>query len=433
MKHRFTRGLMAIGAVAALALTACSSGNTPTSGSSEGGDVTLDIVWWGNDDRAARYNEAIDLFEEANPTITVNANFSDWSGYWTARATEAAGRSLPDVMQMDLSYLAEYSENGQLLDLATYTGDGTIDLSGFDENLVASGALNGQQVGIPTSTNTLATFINTDLVAKTGVAEPGVDFTWDQYFTFIKDVSAAGEETDGHKVYGGGDTAGTFWFFLQWLAQQGIEPFAEDGTFQFTQEQIVEYLNLTADLRSDDAVFPAERGEQLAPLDGFSAEEQASAMTWDNFLAGYSAEVTTPITMLPVPTGDSGEKAMFWKPSMLLSAGANTEHPKEAAMLIDFLLTEPEVGAIFGTSKGVPADQAQRDAMNLEEGSVDSQVTAFEEEMAQYVTAPTPRSIKGFGPIESEWLRLGGELGYGNVTPEQFAEQWWTEAEMATQ
>lgn len=57
--------------------------------------------------------------------------------------------------------------------------------------------------------------------------------------------------------------------------------------------------------------------------------------------------------MLPIPSGENGP-AQFWKPSMLLSASAKTEQPEAAAALIDFLINEPEVGAIFGTSKGVP-------------------------------------------------------------------------------
>ena len=60
----------AVAAVAALALTACSSGDsgeTEPTASSTGPDtspVTLNFTWWGNDDRAARYNEALALFEE---------------------------------------------------------------------------------------------------------------------------------------------------------------------------------------------------------------------------------------------------------------------------------------------------------------------------------------------------------------------------------
>lgn len=419
--------LAATAVVAMAALTACGGSG------SDSGKTTLTLTWWGDDSRAEKYEEAVALFEEQNPDIDVKTSFTDWDGYWTARSTEAAGKSLPDVMQFDLSYLREYSQSGQLLDLADYT-DEQIDVAGMDENLVKAGEVDGAQLGVPVATNTLALFVNTTLAKKAGVEVPAADYTWDDLNKFTADVSAAGVKSEsGKQVYGGGDYTGTMWFFMTWLKQQGIEPFGEDGSFNFGEEEVVEYLELTKDLRADKAVFPAARDVQVDPLDGFQAGEQASSLTWDNFLAAYDAEVGVEnITMLPLPTGDDGKKEMFWKPGMLYSSGANTEHPEEAAKLISFLLNEPEVGKIFGTSQGVRADKEQRDAVQPEAGSVDAVVTEFEKTVTPDVTASTPVAIKGFGTIEAEWLRLAQELDYGNVTEKEFAEQWFAEAESAT-
>lgn len=436
---RYTLKAVGIAAAAALTLGACSGGDAeaPAEGAATADpneEVTLNFTWWGNDDRAARYEEALDLFEEANPNITVQTSFQDFPNYWTARSTEAAGRSLPDVMQFDLSYLREYNENSHLLDLGPYLGEG-IDTAEIDESLLASGALEDKQVGIPTSTNTLAMFYHPSLVEQTGVEVPSEDYTWEEYNEFIAAVHAAGATTpDGQPIYGSGDYTNTFWFFLQWLVQQGVEPFSEGGEINFTEEHMTEFLNLTADLRAADAVYPVERGIQLLPLGGFTVNEAVSEISWDNFLAGYTADSGDEnIQMLPVPSNEDGEKAMFFKPSMLLAAGASTEHPAEAAMLIDFLINDPEVGRIFGTSKGVPATQAQRDAMTLEEGSVDARVVAYEEAVADQVTEPVPVPVKGFGSIEAEYKRLAEELAYGTITVEEFAEQWFSEAALMVQ
>lgn len=171
----------------------------------------------------------------------------------------------------------------------------------------------------------------------------------------------------------------------------------------------------------------------MDPLSGFTAGEAVTEQSWDNFLAGYVADSgVEDLEMLPMPSGPNGPE-MFFKASMLLSAGANTEHPEEAAIFINFLLTEPEVGTIFGTSRGVPADEAQREAMDIEEGSIDARVTAFEEEYADVITAETPIPVLGFGSIEAEWLRLAEELGYGTITVDEFVEQWFAEAQLAMQ
>lgn len=420
---RITRkaaGAAAATATIALVLTACSSGDSTDSGDGEGGDVTLTVAWWGNDDRAAKYEESIDLFEEANPDVTVQTQFQAWDDYWTARNTEAAGQALPDVFQMDLSYLRQYGSTGQLADLA----GSSIDTSGFEEALLSSGQIEGAQYGIPTSQNTLALFYNGDLLDEVGIEPPAPGYTWEDYNAFAAEVSEAGADMDP-QVYGTGDYTGTFWFFLQWLIQQGTEPFTPDGQIAFDEAQMTEFLNLASDLRDSDALFPAERTTQLLPLGGFTVNEAASEMSWDNFLAGYISDSGTEnIQLLPMPSGDDGPQ-QFWKPSMLLSSGANSEHPEKAAALIDFLVNDPEVGRIFGTSKGVPAVAAQRDAMEVEEGSVDATVLEYEESVAADVTEPAPLPVEGFGSIEAEYKRLAEELGYGNITVDEFVEQWF--------
>lgn len=330
--------LKAIGvaAVASLALAACSGGsgsggNDAPAGGEETGPVTITMTWWGNDDRAQRYEQAIALFNKKYPDITVKTGFADFPGYWSSRATEAAGRALPDVMQNDLSYLREYSENNHLLDLSPYLENDTIDLSGFDEGLVKSGELDGKQIGIPTSTNTLALFYNPDLLKTTGIAPPAEDYTWEDYTAFLAEVSAAGKKTaDGHAIYGGADPAGTFWFFLQWLIQEGKTPFKDDGSLGFDEGDLTAFLATTADLREAKADYPIKRATQLLPKGGFTVNESTSEISWDNFLAGYTADSGTEnIAMMPVPSGADGKK-MFFKPSMLLSAGANTKHPEAA-------------------------------------------------------------------------------------------------------
>ncbi len=433
IKRSALKGI-AVAAVASFALTACGGGGSeaaPSETLNTEEDVTIVFNWWGNDDRADKYEEAIDLFEKEYPNITVQTGFQAWDDYWSSRNTEAAGSSLPDVMQMDLSYLRQYGSTNQLLNLDGQIGT-ALDVDGLDSSLLDAGKLDGSQYGIATSSNTLAMFYNPDLLEQVGVEPLEPDYTWDDLNTFITDVSAAGASMDP-VIYGSVDYTGTFWFFLQWLVQQGIEPFTEDGQLNFTREDMTEWLNTAEPIRTPvDATYPIARGTQLLPLGGFTVNETASEMSWDNFLAGYSADSGSDnLQMLPIPSNADGEKKMFLKPSMLLSASANSEHPAAAATLIDFLINDPEVGRIFGTSKGVPAVQAQRDAMVLEEGSVDARVVAYEESVAEFATEAAPLPVQGFGTIEAEFKRLGEEFAYRNITVDQFVDQWFSEAEMS--
>lgn len=282
---RTTLRIAATGAALALALSACSGGGSsedPTTGGGETGgatvdpneEITLNVTWWGNDDRADRYYEAIELFNEEYPNIAIQPNFSAWPDYWPARATEAAGSSLPDVMQMDLAYISQFGTRGQLLDLSPHIG-GELDVAGMPESLLSSGQLNGQTVGIPQSTNTRAMFYNPAVIEQLGVEAPTADMTWEDYHDFVVEASEAGAGLDP-QLYGSTDYTGVFWMFIQHLVQEGNEVFTEDGEIAFTEDDVRAWLESASDLREAGQVFPTDRVVQLAPLGGFTVNETAS-------------------------------------------------------------------------------------------------------------------------------------------------------------
>ena len=68
-------------------------------GTSEGGsqEVELNMAWWGGEARHKKYNAILDLYQERHPGVTITRQFSGWGDYWSKMATQAAGRSLPDV------------------------------------------------------------------------------------------------------------------------------------------------------------------------------------------------------------------------------------------------------------------------------------------------------------------------------------------------
>lgn len=82
--------------VLAPALSACSA----ASGSTSHG-VTLRFSWWGNDDRAARTEQAVRLFEKEHPGVTARTSNGDFGSYLQKLATQAAGGGVPDVVQLD--------------------------------------------------------------------------------------------------------------------------------------------------------------------------------------------------------------------------------------------------------------------------------------------------------------------------------------------
>ncbi|MBE0010014.1 extracellular solute-binding protein [Arthrobacter sp. AET 35A] len=115
MKKPTRRNLTIVSAAAALMLGISACGGS--SGDEEGGDVELRFSWWGSTERAEITQQAIDLFEEQNPGITVRPEYTDFDAYFDRLATTVAGRDAPDVITLGGAYPREYGDRGALLDL----------------------------------------------------------------------------------------------------------------------------------------------------------------------------------------------------------------------------------------------------------------------------------------------------------------------------
>ncbi|GMM95951.1 ABC transporter substrate-binding protein [Microbacterium luteum] len=107
MRHLRFVVTAAVVSAAALTLASCAGDGGSSGEYDPDADVTLTFAFWGNDDRADRYNQLIEAFQTEHPNITVNTTFTDFPSYWEKRQTEVAGGGLPDVFQFSDSYLRQ--------------------------------------------------------------------------------------------------------------------------------------------------------------------------------------------------------------------------------------------------------------------------------------------------------------------------------------
>ncbi|MFC7534537.1 extracellular solute-binding protein [Actinoplanes sp. GCM10030250] len=416
------RQLILLGALgaAAPALAACGGGDADDDGT---GEATLNFAFWGNDDRANKYKQAIDLFQQQNTGIKVQTSFAAWDVYWQQRSTEAASSSLPDVLQMDLAYLAKYARTRQLLKLDDHLGDG-LTVTGIDQNILPAGKYEDGTFAIPTGTNVFTLNYNASLFAELGVPEPKAPMTWAQYQKLINDVSAKGTARP-EKVYGSGDYTGVFWIFLHYIRQSGKDPFT-GNKLNFTEADLATWWSSTAAQRPTQ-LLPAKVVTELKPVSPFAKSRTATEFSWDNQVAGYIGDSggKGEFKQLTLPT-DSGTSGLFYKAAMLLSVAQNSKHPKQSVKLVDFLINNAEVGKIFGTSKGVPVVQAQRDA--IQATGTDANVLAYEESVKSSVGTSQGALPEGFGTIETDFLTISEEINYGKVSPADAAKRWFANA-----
>lgn len=170
-----------------LAVTACSPSSSGSSGSGDGGgDVTLSVWSWRVEDEAA-YQKIFAAYEKAHPGVTVDFKAFKATEYNKILATGLAGSSGPDVPQV-----RSYGQlQGTVAAKSLLPLDGKVDLTGWDENVVASakGKEDGKTYSVPLARQTVQMFYNQGLFDKNGIAAPK---TWDEFIAANDTLMSAG-------------------------------------------------------------------------------------------------------------------------------------------------------------------------------------------------------------------------------------------------
>ncbi|WP_203924202.1 ABC transporter substrate-binding protein [Rugosimonospora africana] len=428
--------VVAAGTVGVLALSGCSGGggdvNAQAQQFTKDTKAQISFSWWGNNDRADQFGKAIALFNKEYPNVKVTRSFAAFADYWTARSTEAAGHALPDLMMMDAGYLSEYAGKNLLQDL-TPLRSSVMPLDGVDDSSLGAGKVDGKLESVPLGTNTWSMMYNKDLLDKLGIKYPTDNMSWTDLGNFVREVDKAGASANPSQ-FGSSDYTDGLPGFIYWLMQQGKDVFTKEGKPAFTQQQVIDYVDSVKDMRTGGSFFPIKRDVALDPLNGFLAGQAA---LWFNFsttlLQAMTDSKTEHIGIVPAPSPDGVDKHVLAQhPSLLLSVSANSKQKAAAAALLNFLVTSPDVAAVFGTSLGVPATEEGRAAAAKANATpADAAILKYASDMAPETTASYPLLPAGYGTVEAKWGELHQQLEYGQLSSKQFAQQFFDEMSLS--
>ena len=308
---RRIRGWLVAGVATALVLTGCSAGGSAPAPAETAfnKDTAAEITfsWWGNEDRAKRFEQVIGMFNEEYPNVKVVRNFNSWGDYWTARNTEAAGRALPDAVMMDASYLGEYANKGLLKDLGPFRQN-TLTLEGVSDSVLGSGTIGDKLVAVPLGTNAYSMMYNKKVLDAYGIEYPTSDMDWNQLNAFLMKVNQAGAGADP-RIYGAEDYTGGFPGFIYHLMQSGNEVFTADGKPTFTEADVVSYLDSTASMRDAGDFYPIARSIALSPKGGFLAGETAVWFNFSTTVQQAMSDIGTEEIGMVAPAGQRFERA----------------------------------------------------------------------------------------------------------------------------
>jgi multiple sugar transport system substrate-binding protein len=424
----FTAGLLAVGMVATA--TACAAGDTGDGGEpAEGGPVTISFQWWGNDERAVLTEEALDLFEEKNPGVTVETSFSAIDSYIPKLATQIASSSQPDLFLIPMESVKEYTEKGATSDLSEYIGD-VISVDDIPEATQKIGQIDGTFYGFTLGTATYGWAYDPIAFEEAGVDAPGAGFTWD-------DLVEAGEKI---RAASGGakaaitDPGGYIAHFATWLDQNDKILFTEQGELGFDEGDLEEWFELMERLRESGASTDPQTTstlDQSMQNSGFALGKSAGEFIAASITGAFVDTIGEEhVALAPLPS-DTGRLGLNMAGTNVAAVSPESEHPEVAAQLLDFLINDPEAAEILGLTRGIPLNTTNYEALAPTLSGGDKIVNDFVLEYQPEFSDPSPLAPPGVSTLPADFTLAYENIIFGQQSNADAAEALYAAFESA--
>ena len=354
--------------------TAAAAADTTAAESSAVGDaadsqepVELKFSWWGGDSRHEATEKAVAAFMEKYPYMTVTTEYGAWSGWEEKQALNIMGGNAADVMQINWNWIESYSGNGtNFANLEDYSN--VLNLTQFPSDALELCKADGKLMAVPVALTGRLFYWN-----KTTFDEVGVALPTDEASLFAAGEAFKAYNEDYYPLALG--EYDRMIFLVYYLESVYGKPWVENGEVQYTEEEIATGMDFINKLE-DGHVIPT-----LATINGDMADsldknakwidgKYAGIFEWDSSASKFQKAVveSTNKPNQEFVIGDfikfGDYNGGFTKISMGLAVSANSAHPKEAAMLINYLLNDPEGIEICSTERGIPCSAAAKTVLD---------------------------------------------------------------------
>ena len=339
----------------------------------EPGDDVADLafMWWGGAVREERTQAAINLYHNNNPGVTFLTESVAWSDYWNELESRNNSNSLPDIAQIDYTFLDSSVNNGMLVDLTPYLADGTLDLSGVDPGLISAGSVNGRVYAVCAGINVPTLMYNKTLLDELKI-EIKDNMTLEEFFEVARQVyEKSGVKTDiAH---------GTTYNYLPYiLRSKGITKLFNNNSslnvssaadfeefFSIYETGVSEGWIMGNDVYNDSLVDGSVDKNPLV-LYTTPGTQSWCGFFWSNQLTTLTgvAPEGVEIGITTWPSSDPA-KSDFLKPAMFFAVTTGAGENEEAAVrVINYLLNSLPANEVMLAERGIPASAAVAEAIS---------------------------------------------------------------------
>jgi multiple sugar transport system substrate-binding protein len=388
-------------------------------------EITLEMSWWGDDNRAVLFDEVITAFEAEYPNVSVTQTpVGAPDDLFNRLATDfgGGGDTAPDLFALGGAKPQEYGSVGALYDLSEL--EEYAHVADYPEFSLTSATVDGTVYGLPTGGNATAAFVNTDIFEEAGVAVPTADWTWDDLIAAAGQIGSAGlTNAQGQPVYGidmrSADIIGTF-------AAQETEfgLYTAEGELGVDAATIAKFYEIELELLEagalpDPTVITA--GVALPPDQQlYTLGQAAITFGYSNLIGTYAGGGET---LILTPPSDTDKTGVALLPSAFWAINAASEYPAAAALLMDWFLTEPSALELIKDTRGVPFNPASAEIVApLLEGASATAAEYVQSVLdSGEVAPPQPNG----GANMNQYTQNGeAEVLFGRQSPDEAAQAW---------
>jgi alpha-1,4-digalacturonate transport system substrate-binding protein len=305
-------------------------------------DVEIRFLWYDDGSESEIMRDLLDRFEAENPGITIVLDNIPYPTLRDNLRIQVEAGEAPDM-----SRITDFAGSaGFYLDLRPLLSDPGIMEDNFNGAILAAfrtGPDDDGLYGFPDQTSVTAPYVNATLFEQAGVAMPHTvmdEPTWEDWSAALEEVAAATEvpyifttDNKGHRFAGP-------------AMSMGSEFFDEEGNFNFADGND-EGFRKFAEMQKgwlDNGLMPADIwGGQFTSGDQYFSNVQTVMYfsgSWQiNRFANDIGDAFDWI-VAPNPYGDGGSTGVAGGAGIV--GYAQTEHPEEVAMIMEYLMT-PEI------------------------------------------------------------------------------------------
>jgi len=293
-----------MGALAALALAACTGGSgSKPNPTQSGGVVQITLSHGYTDVEAKSVTAQVATWNASHPKIQVKLLFNGGNdGALQKTLAGLAAGSSPDIAYEYGSSMAALAGRSQVVDLSNKVKDSGFnwaDFYSFERDAATSG---GKVYGVPALVDNLALVYNKKLFDTAGLAYPTESWTWDDFRAAAKKLTDASRKQYGWAYVADG-SEDTTWRWLAMLWQAGGDLVSADGTkAAFDSPAGLKATQLLHDMAVTDKSVYLDQGNGNY-LNLFNSGKIGMLWTgpWD--LSSINSDVSYGVQILPAAEG----------------------------------------------------------------------------------------------------------------------------------